>query len=270
MSEAVSLTFGSSVTCDDGEGGELGRVVVDSYECAITHLVVGPMAQEHAGRMVPIDLVDAITPQGVRLRCTTARFEGLDPLQETEVRTASTVDVESQWAEVRSMERFSRGHVDLGMGLRPDRRLVADENIGEGQGEIWQGQHVHASDGPIGRVRGIVADAVWHSGKTRAEHTARIIAQAIGCEDKLAEHTNLAPGDDPAEVASEIEGLAESDLVVVGHLPFLPRLTALLTGIAASVAPVRFRNAGIVALSRQEGAWALDWAVVPELFDKER
>ena len=159
MSEAAPFMFGTVVTCEDGECGELQRVVVDSYGQTVTHLVVEPGDRTSKGRMVPVELLAAASTSGIRLRCTLAHFALMDDAETTDVRTASTVDVESQWAEVRSMERFSSGHVDLGMGLRPDRRLVADENIGEGQGEIWQGQHVHASDGPIGRVRGVVADA---------------------------------------------------------------------------------------------------------------
>lgn len=116
----------------------------------------------------------------------------------------------------------------------------------------------------------IVADAVWHSPKVRAAHTARIIAGEIGREKQLAEHAGLLPGDDPAELAGEIRGLADHDLIVVGHLPFLPQFAALLIGGEASRSPVRFRNAGIVALSEQEGSWALDWAIIPELFEKER
>lgn len=158
MSGPVPYVFGVRVNCEDGECGKLARVVVDSYEYALIRLVVEPKGAKSQGRAVPIDFVTASTEHEVRIRCSTAQFEAFDRLEGTEVHTASTVDVESQWAELRTMERPVGGHVDLGMGLRPERRTVAEDDIREGEGEIWGGQHVHASDGPIGHVRGLITD----------------------------------------------------------------------------------------------------------------
>lgn len=110
-------------------------------------------------------------------------------------------------------------------------------------------------------------DVVWHSPKLRAAHTARIIAESLGCGDKTFPRDHLLPTDDPGPVAREVEELADSDLMIVGHLPFLERFVALILGSAAS--PVRFHNAGIVALSNKDGSWAVEWLVIPGLFPKE-
>lgn len=107
---------------------------------------------------------------------------------------------------------------------------------------------------------------IWHSGKLRAEHTARIIAEAAECADRLSSHAGLNPGDDPTPIAAEL-GEVEDELMIVGHLPFLERLAGLL--IAGAGAPVRFRNCGIVALSRGESRWVVEWAIPPALFSKE-
>ncbi|HUX21602.1 MAG TPA: histidine phosphatase family protein, partial [Spirochaetia bacterium] len=43
-----------------------------------------------------------------------------------------------------------------------------------------QGEHHAAQAGEFLARHGISIDTIWHSGKRRAEHTARIIAAAIG------------------------------------------------------------------------------------------
>ena len=53
-------------------------------------------------------------------------------------------------------------------------------------------------------------------------------------------------------------------LMVVGHLPFLGRLTGFLQTDDATSEPVRFHNAGIVHLVRADGRWSLDWSITPE------
>jgi phosphohistidine phosphatase len=52
----------------------------------------------------------------------------------------------------------------------------------------------------------------------------------------------------------------------VGHLPFLNKLASLLLTGCESADAVAFKNAGIVALSRNEGNnWQIDWMVTPEI-----
>ena len=162
MSETVPFTFGAIVSCRDGACGELRRAVVDSTTYTISHLVVEAPHGKHKGRMVPIDLVETTTGGVVRLRCTLADYESLDEAEQKDLRTEMTLDVESQRAEVQTMSRLVGLHFDFGMGLRPARRAVTEDNIPEGEGEILQGQHVHASDGPVGHLKGIRADRLDH------------------------------------------------------------------------------------------------------------
>lgn len=60
------------------------------------------------------------------------------------------------------MARVFGPHVDLGMGFGSGRDGVAETHMPVGGGVIRRGQHVHASDGPIGQVRGLVADPRQH------------------------------------------------------------------------------------------------------------
>ena len=59
----------------------------------------------------------------------------------------------------------------------------------------------------------------------------------------------------------------ESDnLMLVGHLPYLSRLVAMLLGVRKDRVVVEFRMGGVVQLDRNEsGEWVLHWALTPEL-----
>lgn len=115
---------------------------------------------------------------------------------------------------------------------------------------------------------GIRPKQIWHSGKLRAEHTARIVAEAIGGVAPLT-HEGLGPADDPTGVVSELVELEAGGLMIVGHLPYLERLSALLLAPSGGRSPVRVRNAGIIALARTEGSWVVEWSMSPELMQKE-
>ena len=58
-------------------------MIVDPVAEAVTHLVVEPEHRRGLGRLVPLDLIDATAGQ-IRLRCTLAEFEKLDPAEETQ------------------------------------------------------------------------------------------------------------------------------------------------------------------------------------------
>jgi hypothetical protein len=53
--------------------------------------------------------------------------------------------------------------------------------------------------------------------------------------------------------------------MLVGHLPFLGRLASFLLSGDPEAGVVRFRNAGIVCLSDQEGKWAVNWVMPSDL-----
>src|SRR5260370_9944024 len=82
------FTIGAGASCTDGPCGVLARIIVDPVARAVTHLVVEPKHERKHGRLVPLSLVEAV-PGGIRLRCTRAEFEELDPAEETQFLPAS-------------------------------------------------------------------------------------------------------------------------------------------------------------------------------------
>jgi phosphohistidine phosphatase len=100
---------------------------------------------------------------------------------------------------------------------------------------------------------------VLHSGKTRARQTAEIWAGLLGINTEATDA--LAPNDDPAIWAERVDAEAK-DLMLVGHLPHLARLTGLLLTGAAERTVVAFQPGGLVTLERTDTGWEVS-AVLP-------
>ncbi len=111
---------------------------------------------------------------------------------------------------------------------------------------------------------GVDVSEIRHSGKLRAQQTADILAKHLNPENGVIAVPGMKPNDDVSAVAESLAAESES-LMLVGHLPFLNRLTSLLVTGDSDAAMVQFRNSGIVCLRREEGRWFLDWAMPPEL-----
>jgi phosphohistidine phosphatase len=113
---------------------------------------------------------------------------------------------------------------------------------------------------------GIQVDQIRHSGKRRAQQTAEILADRIAPNQGVVPVSGLKPKDDVNAWAENLAKESES-VMLVGHLPFLSRLTSLLLVGDLTNGIVRFRNAGIICLIREEDRWLLGWVVTPDLVE---
>ncbi len=104
---------------------------------------------------------------------------------------------------------------------------------------------------------------ILHSGKLRAKQTAEIIAQTLSLQACVRETQGLSPDDDPLVIKAELE-LSERRLMIVGHLPHLGRLTAMLLAGDPDKQTVEFPPAGVACLSREENRWKLKWTLSPQ------
>ena len=68
---------------------------------------------------------------------------------------------------------------------------------------------------------------VWHSRKKRAAQTAEILVAALAGPPKVIQRDGLAPKDDVAPVRKELAA-AQDNVMIVGHMPFLSKLTSAL------------------------------------------
>jgi phosphohistidine phosphatase len=106
---------------------------------------------------------------------------------------------------------------------------------------------------------------ITHSGKTRARQTAEIFEEALKPPGGIHESSGLSPLDDVTVFADTID--STKDVMLVGHLPFMERLTAyLITG--SSEKPVfKFQNSGIVCLDTDPAieSWVIKWTLMPHI-----
>ena len=108
-------------------------------------------------------------------------------------------------------------------------------------------------------------DYLWHSGKKRAQQTARFLADVVMINKQHTACDGLAPNDDIMTLKNEIM-LAQKDIMIVGHLPFLPKLASSLLVGRNSLYILEFRNAGIVCLNCfDDNQWRIDWMIIPEI-----
>ena len=162
MPETTPFTIGADVSCSDGACGKVTRVVVDPVARAVTHLVVEPKHRLDVGRLVPLGLADA-TAGEIRLRCTLADFEKLDPAEETQFLPGTPGYLGYDPEQVLSMPYYGMG---MGMGMSGGGNYVPQtvtyDTVPLDKVEVRRGEHVHATDGHIGKVQGLVIDPDSH------------------------------------------------------------------------------------------------------------
>jgi len=154
MMQATQFTIGVDAICTDGPCGKVIRVVVDPVARAVTHLVVEPKHREGQGRLVPLDLVDASGAK-VRLACTLEQFEQLELAEETHFLPGG-----GMYPGYAASQVFAMPYYGLGLGtIAPP---VITDAVPLGEVTVRRGEHVHATDGEIGRVQGLVIEPENH------------------------------------------------------------------------------------------------------------
>ena len=110
-------------------------------------------------------------------------------------------------------------------------------------------------------------DYLWHSGKKRAEQTAEILAGAVKVKNEMAIREGLAPNDDITIIKDKVVKI-QSDIMIVGHMPFVSKLASLLLTDSQSPAVIAFKQGGVVCLEYTDlNQWQVAWMITPELFE---
>jgi sporulation protein YlmC with PRC-barrel domain len=149
MAESAEFAIGAEASCTDGVCGEVTQVVVDPVARSVTHLVVEPTHRHGLGRLVPLDLVEpGADSRTIRLRCSLTDFEQLGRAEETRFLPG-----------VEGYDNYARGEVLSwpyygGNVTQP----VTYDTLPLGEVAVQRGEQVHASDGNIGQVKGLLVD----------------------------------------------------------------------------------------------------------------
>jgi phosphohistidine phosphatase len=103
---------------------------------------------------------------------------------------------------------------------------------------------------------------IWHSGKLRARQTADAYRQACNPLAHFTAARGLLPADPPAWIADRLL-LEDGEVMVVGHMPHLPRLLHLLLAGDPDASTIEFPPNGVVCLEERAGEWTERWRLSP-------
>jgi phosphohistidine phosphatase len=134
-----------------------------------------------------------------------------------------------------------------------------DPNKGLSEGGIHETERI----AQVAKGYGVHVSSIAHSGKTRARQTADIFASALRPDGDIQEISGLNPLDDVTAVAID----STEDRMLVGHLPFMERLTAYLITGSIERPVFKFQNSGIVCLNKAPDtkSWVIKWALMPHI-----
>jgi len=110
----------------------------------------------------------------------------------------------------------------------------------------------------------IVVNRILHSGKLRAQQTAEVFSEHFHPEGGIKSVAGLNPLDNPSLWGKRLNRIKE-DLMLVGHMPYLSKLTSYLLHHDENKTSVSFQTSQIVCLYRDSsGVWTVKWILKPD------
>jgi sporulation protein YlmC with PRC-barrel domain len=157
------FTVGATVSCTNGDCGKLTRVIIDPIGRTLTHIVVEPRHEER-GRLVPLHLVQTSTPEKIELACTLHEFNLLDPSRDTDYFPMDQGQGSYYGGYARGYGYGYGsayflpyyGYGGMGYGYGWGRDSVSYDAVPAGEVTIRRGDAVHATDGDVGHIAGLV------------------------------------------------------------------------------------------------------------------
>ena len=108
--------------------------------------------------------------------------------------------------------------------------------------------------------RGVKPVVIWHSGKLRAKQTAEAFWKVCNPFASLTAERGMQPGDPPQWMRDRLLGETR-DLMLVGHMPHLPRLLRALVGAPDEAAEPGFPLHGMVAVEADADGWKIAFQI---------
>lgn len=143
------------------------------------------------------------------------------------------------------------------------KSLSKDKDPAKGLSEEGISEVEHIAG--IAKKYGVNVSRIMHSGKKRALQTAEIFAEALEPDEGIQEIEGIKPLDDVDVFADKIE--ISDNLMLVGHLPFMERLTSYLITGSIEKPVFKFQNGGILCMDKNPGTqvWFIKWALMPDI-----
>ena len=190
----MQIPLNAQVECTDGVYGRSAFVLIDPVVDQVTNLVVREDSSPNTEYIVPVDFVTETIDDTIRLRCSKAELEKMDPF------------IKTMFIEEKVPERYSMyGYGGYGIGSLyympyaiPDKTVHETEEIQQvPQGEliVHRGTHVEATDGYVGKVD----EFVVHPDTGRITHMVMREGHLWGKKDVIIPLSALAPMGDTHE-----------------------------------------------------------------------
>ena len=147
----MEFELGCSAACTDGRAGKVVALIADPVARELAHIAVEPEHHPGGARLVAVELVTAAGPDGVELGCSLEDFRGLPEFRDVEF--------------IPYGADYGDPGADLAWpyyGLASRSLPVFIDRVPIGEVQIRRHEHVHATDGAIGRVEGLVVDDARH------------------------------------------------------------------------------------------------------------
>lgn len=169
----MDFEINAAVSCTDGSAGKVVALITDPVARALTHIAVEPGRDVRDDRLVPVGLVAAASPAGVELRCSLAELARLPEFHDVEfvpyIADSGDLGATLSWPyyglPYGMLPVVGEQSIPLEWPYheRPEREHpVIVDRIPPGEVEIRRNEQVHAADGAIGRVEGLVVDDKGH------------------------------------------------------------------------------------------------------------
>lgn len=156
--EEQRFRMGVRVDARDGHCGHLTRVIIDPVAQSLTHLVV-TLRHKALARLVPVDVVESVENDVLRLRCTKQQFSQFDIAEDAEFLPADTNPF--GYGSESMIWPFYGLETEHSPGTGRRQPMYSDR-VPTGEVEIRRGDSVHTKDGWIGAVQGLVIEPTDH------------------------------------------------------------------------------------------------------------
>ena len=163
----AEYSIGTEVICGGEVCGELSRVIIDPVARTLTDLVVAPKHRSGEDHLVQIELVEE-TGEQIRLGCSETEFDALESAVEPQFLPGPG-DLSDYgpgqalvWPYYGLTGMGGIGGGATGIGARETPQPVTYDRVPRGETDVRRGDRVHAVDGNIGRVQGLVIDPRDH------------------------------------------------------------------------------------------------------------
>jgi len=147
----MEIPLNAQVECTDGVCGRSVYVLINPVIDQVTHLVVKEDSSPNTEYIVPVDLVTETTGDTIRMHCSKAELEKMDPFVQMEFVEEKVPDI-----------NFESGGGMIGMGsyrympyVTPEVKVyesMEHRQIPPGELAVRRGIRVEATDGYVGKV----------------------------------------------------------------------------------------------------------------------